>query len=56
VNLGFPGQAARANAAVDKQKVQRALACRMGPFCLHRATEIEDATSDGERDFSLCSE
>jgi len=56
VNCIFPSQAADANAAVEEQKVQRALACRMGPFCLHRATEIEDGISNGERDFSLCSE
>jgi hypothetical protein len=26
---------------LEQQKVQRAYACRMGPFCLHRATEVE---------------
>ena len=26
--------------------MQWAHACRMGPFCLHRATEIEDRRSD----------
>jgi hypothetical protein len=28
----------------------------MGPFCLHRATEIEDGSSNGKRNSSLCSE
>jgi hypothetical protein len=39
------------NAAVEKQKVQRAHACRMGPFCLHRATEVE--ADDEEKGVSL---
>ncbi len=38
MNFAFPNQAADANAAVE-QNVERAHACRMGPFCLHRATE-----------------
>jgi len=40
VNFVFPHQADNTNAAVE-QKLQRAHACRMGPSCLHRATEVE---------------
>jgi len=35
------------NAAVG-QKVQRTHACRMGLFCLHRASEVEADNEEGE--------
>jgi hypothetical protein len=38
------------NAAVE-QKVQRTHACRMGPFCLHRAIEVA-ADNEEKRDSS----
>jgi hypothetical protein len=36
-----------------EQKVQWAHACRMGPCCLDRATEIEDRRSD-RREIPRC--